>query len=98
MDTPTSPATPQAAKPYAPFQRQAEEITLGDWMVTILLSALPIVNIIMLFVWAFGSSTNPSKANWAKATLIWMVIGIVLVILFMVVIGTAIFQGMQSIE
>ena len=82
-----------------PFQQQqAQEVTLGDWMITILLSAIPIVNIIMLFVWAFGSNTNPSKANWAKATLIWMLIGIVLFVLFMVIVGTAIFHGMQSIE
>jgi len=40
------------------------------------------VNIIMLFVWGFGSGTNPSKANWAKATLIWVLIWIVLGILF----------------
>jgi heme/copper-type cytochrome/quinol oxidase subunit 2 len=87
---------PQQAKPYQPFQKQAEEVTLGDWMVTILLSAIPVVNLVMLFLWAFGSSTNPSKANWAKATLIWMVIGIVLAILFVVIIGTAIFTGYES--
>ena len=96
MDTPTTPVVPQQAKPYQPFQKQAEEVTLGDWMVTILLSAIPVVNLIMLFIWAFGSSTNPSKANWAKATLIWMVIGIVLAILFFVVIGTAILSGIES--
>lgn len=98
MDTPTTTVAPHQTKPYMPFQQQVQEVTLGDWMVTILLSAIPIVNIIMLFVWAFGSDTNPSKANWAKASLIWMLIGIVLVVLFMVVIGTAIFSGMQSIE
>jgi heme/copper-type cytochrome/quinol oxidase subunit 2 len=65
-------------------------------MITILLSAIPVVNLVMLFLWAFGSSTNPSKANWAKATLIWMVIGIVLAILFVVIIGTAIFTGYES--
>jgi len=96
VDTPTTTVTPQPARPYQPFQKQAEEVTLGDWMITILLSAIPIVNIVMLFVWAFGSSTNPSKANWAKATLIWMVIGIALAIIFVVVIGTAIFSGMES--
>ena len=96
MDTPTTPVVPQQAKPYQPFQKQAEEVTLGDWMVTILLSAIPVVNLVMLFLWAFGSSTNPSKANWAKATLIWMVIGIALAILFVVVIGTAIFSGIES--
>jgi len=96
VDTPTTPVVPQQAKPYQPFQKQAEEVTLGDWMITILLSAIPVVNLVMLFLWAFGSSTNPSKANWAKATLIWMVIGIVLAILFVVIIGTAIFTGYES--
>ncbi len=98
MDTPTTTAAPQAAKPYMPFQQQAGEISVGEWMITLLLTYLPLVNIIMLFVWAFGSNTNPSKANWAKASLIWMLIGIVLVVLFMVVIGTALFHSMQSIE
>jgi len=96
VDTPTTTVVPQQAKPYQPFQKQAEEVTLGDWMVTILLSAIPVVNLVMLFLWAFGSTTNPSKANWAKATLIWMVIGIVLAILFFVVIGTAILSGIES--
>ncbi|HPE34170.1 MAG TPA: hypothetical protein PLI65_05165 [Bacteroidales bacterium] len=64
-------------------------VTTGDWVVTMLISAIPIVGIIMLFVWAFGSGTNPSKANWAKAALIWMVIGIVIFILFSWIFGTA---------
>ena len=98
MDTPTTTAGSQPAKPYQPFQKQADEVTLGEWMITLLLSFLPIVNIVMLFVWAFGSNTNPSKANWAKATLIWMAIGIVLAILFVVVIGTAFFSAIQSME
>jgi heme/copper-type cytochrome/quinol oxidase subunit 2 len=98
VDTPTSTVTPQPAKPYQPFQKQTGELTVGDWMITLLVSFIPIVNIVMMFVWAFGSNTNPSKANWAKATLIWMAIGVVLAILFMVIIGTAIFHGMQSYE
>jgi len=53
-------------------------VSVSDWMVTYILICIPIVNIIMLFVWAFGSSPE-SKANWAKATLLWMVIGGVLV-------------------
>jgi quinol-cytochrome oxidoreductase complex cytochrome b subunit len=57
---------------------QVNHVTLGEWMVTMLIAAIPLVNIIMLFVWGFGSNTNPSKANWAKAVLIWSVIAIVL--------------------
>ncbi|HLP47932.1 MAG TPA: hypothetical protein VK469_18455 [Candidatus Kapabacteria bacterium] len=57
---------------------QCNHVTVGQWMVTMLITVIPLVNIIMLFVWGFGSNTNPSKANWAKATLIWFVIAIVL--------------------
>lgn len=57
-------------------------VTVGDWVVTILITAIPLVGIIMLFVWAFSGGTNVSKANWAKAMLIWALIGIVLGVLF----------------
>ncbi|NEW06983.1 hypothetical protein GK047_13310 [Paenibacillus sp. SYP-B3998] len=68
-------------------------ISLKEWMITILLMAIPIVNLIMLFVWAFGGGTNASKSNYAKATLIWMGIGIVLyVIIFVLILGAA-FSG-----
>ncbi|MCH2445334.1 MAG: hypothetical protein MK225_03255, partial [Candidatus Marinimicrobia bacterium] len=45
--------------------------------------AIPIVGFIMLFVWGFGSNTQSSKANWAKATLIMIGISIVLSFLFL---------------
>ena len=45
-------------------------VSTGDWVLTLFLTAIPIVGIIMLFVWGFGSGTNPSKANFAKAALI----------------------------
>jgi len=32
----------------------------------------------LLFVWAFSSTTKPTKANWAKASLVWAAIGIVI--------------------
>lgn len=56
-------------------------VSVGDWLITYLLLSIPLVNIVMLFVWAFGSSTHPSKANWAKASLIWFAIVMVLYIL-----------------
>jgi ABC-type Na+ efflux pump permease subunit len=57
-------------------------ITLGEWFVTLLIAAIPLVGFIMLFVWAFSGNTNVNKANWAKATLLWMAVLIVLGILF----------------
>ena len=60
-------------------------ITTGEWFLTLLITAIPLVGIIMLFVWAFSGGTNPNKSNWAKAQLIWMVLAIVLVAILIVV-------------
>ena len=64
-------------------------VSLGNWMVTMLIMIIPIVNIVMLFVWAFGGSTETSKSNWAKAQLIWTLIGIVLSTIIIVLFGAA---------
>ena len=72
---------PQSQQPYY-SGRPAGPVSVGDWFVTMLIMIIPLVNLIMLFIWAFGSGTNESKANWAKASLIWMLVGIVIAILF----------------
>jgi len=61
---------------------QYTPISVGEWVITIIIIAIPIVGFIMLFVWGFGSNTQPSKANW-KATLIMIGISIVLSFLFL---------------
>ncbi len=66
----------------------SNEVSFGEWFLTIFLTAIPLVGIVLLFVWAFGSTTNPSKANWAKASLAWAAIGIVIyLIIFVVILG-----------
>ena len=59
-------------------QSQAQVLTVKDWIITILITAIPLVGFIMLFVWAFGSNENPNKSNWAKASLIWLAVVMVL--------------------
>ncbi len=51
----------------------------SDWMLTMLLLALPIVGFIMLLVWAFGGNKD-CRSGFAKAVLIWYLIGIILTI------------------
>lgn len=70
------------------------EVKTGDWFVTILVTAIPLVGLIMLFVWAFGGGTNPSKANWAKASLIWALIAVVIYVFLFAVLGVALFSGL----
>jgi uncharacterized membrane protein YdbT with pleckstrin-like domain len=78
----------QTNHPQTPQVQNASVIGIGDWVLTLIIMIIPLVNFIMLFVWAFGGGTNPSKANWAKASLIVMLISIVLgIILFGAIAG-----------
>ena len=69
------------------MQNSSEVQSVGQWMLTLFIMFIPIVNIIALLIWAFGSSTPEDKANWAKALLIWMAIFFVLGILMSVLGG-----------
>lgn len=61
-------------------------VKTGEWMLTMFLLSIPLVGSIMLFVWAFSSGTNPSKSNWAKATLLWGIIASVLIVIIYAII------------
>ena len=63
-----------------------QPMSIGDWIITFIVTAIPLVGFIMLFVWAFGDGTHPSKKTWAQAYLIMMVIAIILMIIFFGVI------------
>lgn len=67
---------------YGAPQGMAPIITLKEWIITMLILCVPLVNFVMIFVWAFSSGTNPSKANLFKAQLIFAVVVIVLWFLF----------------
>lgn len=66
--------------------QQAPVVSVKEWLLTNLILMIPLVNIVMTLVWAFGSNTNPNKANYFKATLILfaivMVIYLVLAVVF----------------
>ena len=67
--------------------QQAPIVSVKEWLITNLILMIPLVNIVMTFVWAFGSNTNPNKANYFKAALILfaivMAIYLVLAVVFL---------------
>lgn len=67
-------------------QYHKEPLSVGQWVLTIFLLAIPIVNIVMLFVWAFGGNKD-ERENFAKASLIWMLIGIAITLVFWGCVG-----------
>ncbi len=52
---------------------QDPTMSLGDWLITFLIMMIPIANLVMLIIWAFGGNTQPTKANWAQAALILII-------------------------
>lgn len=80
---------PNYSQPVYPTNtgtNQSAEMTTGQWALTIFLSGLSIIGIILLFVWAFGSDTQPNKRNYARGMLILYAISLGLSLL--IVIGT----------
>lgn len=68
-------------QPVVYYRESEEPVSVGDWLLTMIIMAIPIIGFVMLFVWAFGGG-KPSKANWAKATLIFMAAMFVLLVGF----------------
>jgi hypothetical protein len=71
----------------------APVISLGEWIITLIVLAIPLVGLIMMLVWAFSSGTNPNKQNFCRASLLFAVIAIVL---FMLLGGMAVFSAMSG--
>ena len=70
-------------------KQTAEVMSVGDYFVTYLLGTITCS--IMYFVWAFGSDTNPNKANLCKFILIMYLIMAVFYVFF-----AAIFASMMA--
>ncbi|MFD1315516.1 hypothetical protein [Namhaeicola litoreus] len=68
---------PKEIKPMSPT----------DWAITVFITSLPLVGLIMLLIWAFGDQSNIHRQNYAKGSLIVMLIGLGLAIIFLTIFG-----------
>lgn len=66
--------------------QQAPVVSVKEWLLTNLILMIPLVNIVMMLVWAFSSNTNPNKANYFKAALILFAIIMAIYLVLAVVI------------
>ena len=86
----TQPYQQQIPQQPAQFQPQiivqqtgnnlSPTVTIGDWFVFMILQFIPGLNFIMLIVYACDS-TKPSRANFAKLQLIFMIISTIIAII-----------------
>lgn len=73
-----------------------EPMSMGEWLISLLVMMIPCVNIIMMFVWAFSSKEKKSKSNFFKAYLIFFAIMMVFAIIMTVVMSAAVIGAMES--
>jgi len=65
-------------------------LSTGEWFVTLLVLGLPLVGLVMYFVWGFGPG-NVSRRNFCRAVLLWL--AILLALGLMALIAFVIFGG-----
>ena len=87
--TPSAQTVPSYQQAYAPPQPAAysgqpgtEPLRVGQYIGMLLLMCVPILGVILLFVWSFGGSVNLNKKNYARSMLIVCAIGLILSIIF----------------
>jgi len=62
-------------------------LSVRDWALTIFLTSLPLIGFILLLIWAFDGNTNINKQNYAKGSLLIMLIAIGIALVFLFVFG-----------
>lgn len=71
-------------------QNSGADMSVGDWIITLILTAIPFIGLICLIVWAVSSSPEKrSRKNWAIAQFIMVVIAIVIAIIFVSCVGVS---------
>jgi len=68
---PSSPPVSFVAPYHPPTPPpNAAPLSVGQYIIMFLLLSVPLLNLVLLFVWGFGGSVNPNKRNLARASLI----------------------------
>ncbi|MDK2964408.1 MULTISPECIES: hypothetical protein [Lacrimispora] len=68
-------------------------MSLGEWLITLIVMIIPCVNVIMMFVWGFGNG-NENRKNFCRASLIMAVIQIILGVICYVVFAASFIAAM----
>ncbi|MBQ9624927.1 MAG: zinc ribbon domain-containing protein [Clostridia bacterium] len=82
-----TPAVNNIVNPSNYIQEDTEPLSMGSFLVMLLIMCVPIANIIMLCVWAFSSGTNVNRRNFARA---YLIITLVVFVLYIILGATMI--------
>jgi len=90
---------PNPYNPYYQMNQVRNQVpTVGNYIVMYLLQMIPLVNFILLIVWAVGGSGTPLwKTNYARANFILMAISIGISVLLALLFWGIIFAALGSL-
>lgn len=84
---------------YQPYQQPGYDpgmdqtpLSMGEWILTILVMMIPCVGLIIYLVWAFGKNGNVNRRNYCRAYLIIYAVILVISIAFVTLFGAAVFS------
>ncbi|MGK7395043.1 MAG: hypothetical protein ACNS62_10735 [Candidatus Cyclobacteriaceae bacterium M3_2C_046] len=62
-------------------------MSVKKWIITLVLALVPVVGLLFLFHWAFSEQSYREKSNFAKASLIILISGMIMYVLFFIFLG-----------
>lgn len=71
-------------------------LSMGEWLLTLLVAMIPCAGLILYIVWAFSKSGNLNRRNFCRAYLIVEVIAFVLIFIFIIFMAVAAGIGMSG--
>jgi hypothetical protein len=68
-------------------------LTVGDWILTIIVLSIPIIGFVFLLYWALSSTSNINRKNYCIALLIF---ALIIAALFIALMFLGVFAGMMG--
>ncbi len=92
----TKYSAPAYQQPASSAEHIKDPVRMSEWLVNMIVLAVPVVNIVVALIWAFGSETKPSQKSFSRAWLIWAAIGTIIIAAVVVFVAANLYNSLYS--
>lgn len=75
--------------------RDSNYVSVGSWMWMMFVTAIPIIGLIMMIIWAL-TGENESRKNYFRAIFAWVLVAVALVVVLALLGNAPILKQIQS--
>lgn len=68
-------------------EQDSRTVSIGEWIIVLIVTAIPVVNVVFYLIWAYAPGVPGSKRNYARAV-IYVCLFTVLVLLVVSAFGS----------